>query len=281
MSRIQKLTSKSKFDDTCDFYIMNAINVPKMGKNFFKQIGTCVVDELHLIMAEGLSKSLQIISPRYLIGLSATPYRNDGLDGLINFFFGEDKIVRKLYRKHIVYKVDTGLKIDMEITESTGKVNWGAVLKTQSDNKERNDLIIRIVQHFKDRNFLILCKRVEQANYFIKNLKEKGEFVDSLVGSKQEFDRESRILVGILSKVGTGFDWSKSDALMLACDLESFFIQSLGRVFRAKDNIPIVFDILDSNPILIKHYKTRLETYKECGGTVKSFNKEFPELIQN
>ena len=278
-AKIQKLTTKSEFDNECDFFIMNAINVPKMGPNFFKNIGNCIVDELHLIMAEGLSKSLQNICPRYLIGLSATPYREDGLDGLISYFFGDDKIIRKLHRKHIVYKVETGLKIELELSESTGKVNWGAVLKEQSENQERNDLIVKIVEEFKDRTFLILCKRVEQANYFIKKLHEKGENVDSLVGSKQDFNRDCRILVGILSKVGTGFDWSKLNGLILACDLEAFFIQSLGRVFRTKDTIPIVFDIIDKNPILMKHYNSRVETYRECGGIIKSFNREFFDTL--
>jgi len=278
-AKIQKLTTKSEFDNECDFFIMNAINVPKMGPNFFKNIGNCIVDELHLIMAEGLSKSLQNICPRYLIGLSATPYREDGLDGLISYFFGDDKIIRKLHRKHIVYKVETGLKIELELSDSTGKVNWGAVLKEQSENQERNDLIVKIVEHFKDRTFLILCKRVDQANYFIKALENKGENVDSLVGSKQDFNRDCRILVGILSKVGTGFDWSKLNGLILACDLEAFFIQSLGRVFRTKDTIPIVFDIIDKNPILMKHYNSRVETYRECGGIIKSFNRQFPEFF--
>ena len=82
-----------------------------------------------------------------------------------------------------------------------------------------------------------MCKRVEQANYLFKNLKDSGEYVDNLIGSKQDFDRNCRILVGIHQKVGTGFDWAKADALMLATDLDSYFIQALGRIFRKKDII--------------------------------------------
>ena len=73
-------------------------------------------------------------------------------------------------REHIIYKVNTGIEIEMELVESTGKVNWGAVLKAQSDNEERNDLIIKIIQKFNDRNFLVLCKRVEQAQYLFNKL---------------------------------------------------------------------------------------------------------------
>ena len=274
-SSVQKLTSKSVMKD-CDFYIMNAMNIQKMGRKFYQNIGLCIVDEVHLIMANTLAKSLQYICPRYLIGLSATPYRYDGLDKLLDIYFGEEKITREMSREHIVYKINTGIEIEMELCENTGKVNWGAVLNSQSENKERNNIIIKIVKEFDDRNFIILCKRVEQANYLFKNLKDSGEYVDNLIGSKQDFDRNCRILVGIHQKVGTGFDWAKADALMLATDLDSYFIQALGRIFRKKDITPIVFDLVDKNFILSKHFKNRVEVYEKIGGKIVSFNKKFP-----
>ena len=46
-SRVQILSARSKMDD-CDFYIMNASNVPKKDVNFFKDIGFLIVDEVPL-----------------------------------------------------------------------------------------------------------------------------------------------------------------------------------------------------------------------------------------
>jgi len=277
---VQKLTTKTKLKDS-DFYIMNAMNIEKMGRNFFQSIGLVICDEAHMLVAETLSRSLQYLTPRYLIGLSATPYRLDGLNKLLDLYFGEDKIVRDMNREHIIYRVNTGIEIEMEILESTGKVNWGAVLKSQSDNQERNELIIRIIREFKDRNFLVLCKRVEQATYLFNKLKEVNEHVDNLIGSKQEFDTDCRILVGIHQKVGTGFDWAKADALLLATSLKSYFIQSLGRVFRRQDTTPIVFDLVDNNFILLKHFKSRAEVYKNVGGKIVSFNRKYPEFFDD
>ena len=278
-ANVEKITTKSTLNEDIDFLIINAINVPKMGAKFFKHIGLVIVDELHLIMAEGLSKSLQIVSPRYLIGLSATPYREDGLDNLIELFFGRNKIIREMCREHIVYKVDTGIPIENEISESTGKVNWGAVLKQQCLNTERNDLIVKIIRFFKDRTFIVLCKRVEQAKYIYQELKDKDEYVDNLIGSKQEFDRNCRCLVSIQTKTGTGFDWPKVNTLLLATDTASYFIQSLGRIFREKDTIPIVFDIVDNNFILLKHYKERKQVYDKVGGKIVSFNRKYPDFF--
>ena len=49
----------------------------------------------------------------------------------------------------------------MELCENTGKVNWGAVLNSQSENKERNNIIIKIVKEFDDRIYYttILIKK--------------------------------------------------------------------------------------------------------------------------
>jgi superfamily II DNA or RNA helicase len=242
-AKVQTLTAQSKKQDV-DFYIINAQNTEKMGKTFFADIGTCVVDEAHMIMAETLSKSLQYVYPRYLIGLTATPYRPDGLDVLLNFYFGNHKIIRKLHREHTAYKVSTGFKPPVEKTIQ-GRINWGSILDAQANNDERNDLIIRIIQHFSDRNFLVLVKRVEQGKYLVNSLKKYGESVTDLIGSNQDFDTEARILVGTCQKVGVGFDHSKLDTLLLATDLEEYFVQYLGRIFRTKDNTPIVFDLVD------------------------------------
>jgi superfamily II DNA or RNA helicase len=257
----------------CDFYIINAINTEKMGEEFFSDIGTVIVDEAHLIMAETISKSLHSLHPRYLIGLTATPYRPDGLDALLTFYFGEDKIIRSLHREHLVYKVMTGFKPTIELG-ANGRVNWGVVLDSQSKDVERNELIIRIITKFKQRNFLVLVKRVEQGEMLVRRLREIGEDVTSLIGSNQSFEVSSRILVGTCSKVGTGFDHPKLDTLLMAADVEEYFIQYLGRCMRTRESTPIVFDLVDDYSILTKHYNTRKKIYEQHGGTIKEIGKE-------
>ena len=268
-SKIQVLKTSS-VDDDVDFYIINAINVSKKPIHFFRDIGTLIVDECHLIMAECLSKCMNYIFPRYVIGLSATPYRTDGMDPLIQLYFGEDTIVKSLHRKHKVYKVQTDFTPAYTLTKD-GKVNWGSLLDSQSNDEERNELIIQIVKRYKDRNILILSKRVEQGNFFYNRLKEENESVTSLIGKQQEFDHDARILVGTTSKCGTGFDFPKLDCLILASDIQQYYIQALGRVLRRPDVEPIIFDLVDENYILKLHFQRRVEVYKEIGGTIVEY----------
>ena len=275
-AKVQILSSKTKMQDA-DFYIMNAANVPKHDRDFYKSIGFLVVDEVHIIMAEKMSHCMRYITPRYALGLSATPYRTDGLDVLLDMYFGTHKIVRKLFRKHVAYRIDTGFKPEVKLNRM-GKVDWGSVLESQCSNQDRNELIVSIVKFFPDRIFLVLCKRVDQANYLVDRLVEEGEDVTSLIGSNQVFERSSRVLVGTVQKTGVGFDHPRLNSLILASDVEQYFVQYLGRVFRREDTVPWIFDLLDDYPLLKKHYNTRRGVYSEHGGLVKDFRKEFPEF---
>lgn len=268
-------TSALRMD--CDVFIMNAINIPKMSKEFFKDIGMVIVDEVHRIVSTTLSRCFLKVTPRYLLALSATPYRKDGMNALISLYFGSWNIFRPLNREHLVYKVQTTFKPE-NILAKNGRIDWSKLLNSQSDSVERNEMIVRIAMYFVKRTFLIVCKRVEQARYIYNRLKEENESVSSLIGTEQEFDTESRILVSSAQKIAEGFDHKDLDALILGSDIEDYFIQVLGRVCRTEDVVPIIFDIIDDNRILYKHFETREITYLKCGGKIKDFNKKFPEI---
>ena len=87
---------------------------------------------------------------------------------------------------------------------------------------------------------LILSKRIEQIDYIVKELRSKGEDVTCFKGNKQDYNPNARIMVATISKAGVGFDHPKMDTLILAGDVEGYFIQYLGRVFRREDVHPII-----------------------------------------
>ena len=96
----------------------------------------------------------------------------------------------------------------------------------------------------------------------------------SFKGNRQDYNYESRILVATISKAGVGFDHPKMDALLLASDVEEYFIQYLGRVFRREDVIPIIFDMVDNYPSLKRHYYTRKKAYEKHGGTILKYTRD-------
>jgi len=282
-AKIQKIKSKKNIKENFDFYIINAINIPKFPEGSFSHIGTVITDEMHLLGTEKLSSAFHHVHPRYLIGLSATPYRPDGMDKLLHAYFGEKQVFRQLNRSHIVWKVETwkyiDVKLDIKMTNA-GILDWNSILNSQAESESRNKLIISIVKLFPDRFFLVLCKRIAHATILEKMLTDENIDVTSLVGVKRTFDTNARVLVATVQKAGVGFDHPKLNALIIAADVEQYFIQYLGRVFRTEYGEPIIFDIVDNFATLKRHYSTRANVYRKHGGTIKKFFKEYPNLVK-
>lgn len=268
-----KIETKHVISKQCDFYIMNAINAEKFDLTSLN-IGFVIVDECHLIVTKTLSNALFSVQPRYLLGLSATPYRPDGFNILLELFFGPYHIVRPLYRKHIVYMVPTKIKINIQKDER-GNLIWNSVIHQQCHNELKNRFIYDLCQEHKDRNILILTKRIEQMNLIHKIFETQGKQNDLCIMTGDTFDPSVRILIATIQKVGVGFSHDKLDMLILACDTEEYFIQYLGRVFRRPDVIPIIYDLIDEHPILKKHFQKRRQVYLSCGGSISIRNFNF------
>jgi superfamily II DNA or RNA helicase len=272
-AKIQRVESKTVIDESNDYFVVNAINIAKRPAGTFKFIGCLVMDELHLLMAEKLSKLTTFVFPRYLIGLSATPFRLDGMNSLINFYFGSERVMRTFKQMHTVFHVETGFTPKTE-ANCLGKLNWSSVIQSQSADEDRNNLIVRIINHFKDRVFLVMVKRVEHGKVLAEKLVSSGENVTTLFGTSNTFDKSARVLVGTTQKVGVGFDFPKLDTLLLATDVENYYIQYMSRVFRTRDTHPIIFDLVDDNHVLRKHFKSRESVYIEQGGCIEKFSFE-------
>lgn len=274
--KIQVLSATSIMETDADFYIMNAINTEKRSVLDFQKVGLLIVDECHLMITSVFVRALGYICPRYLIGLSATPFRPDGLDILLDIYFGEERIVRELFRRHIVYKVNTNIVIEGEQDEK-GMLIWNSVLQKQMTHTARNQFICDVCLFFETRNVLILCKRIQQVQD-LYTLLSINTPTATLKGNENEFNTDCRVLIATVSKVGVGFSFDKLDMLVLACDLKEYYLQFVGRVFRKPDVVPVIIDIVDKNPVLFRHFKYRLKVYQDCGGSIYDFRSMFPDF---
>ncbi len=276
-AKVQILSTTNKIDEDCDFYIINVDSVKKRNKKDFENIGVVIADESHVFCTDNRSQSLMKFNPRYIIGLSATLDRTDGMSKILEVYFGPERITRKLYKPFNLYKLNTNIKIKTR-QNVQGKLDWNNLLETQALDENRNLLIVNIVRYFKTRNFLILCKRKDQSNIIYKLLKEQNENVDLFIASTRKYNKETRVLVTSYSKSGVGFNFKKLDALILAGDVQENIEQYLFRIFRREDVSPIVFDLVDKQFTLNKHYKVREELYLSVGAKIQNFYKKFPEF---
>jgi len=137
-AKIQILDTKCVIDKSNDFFIINSLNVSKRLREDFIEIGILIIDEAHTICTENLSKGLFHFQPKYMIGLTATPYRTDGMSIILEHFFGPEIIERKLKRPFNVYVIKTKknknstssrniIEIETKINKM-GKLDWNSYL---------------------------------------------------------------------------------------------------------------------------------------------------------
>lgn len=82
------VTTLNNLFNTYDIFFINPINIEKLPHEFIKQFGVVIVDECHLMVSPCAANNLVRLTPVFLIGLSATPYRLDNLNNLLYSFFG-------------------------------------------------------------------------------------------------------------------------------------------------------------------------------------------------
>jgi superfamily II DNA or RNA helicase len=275
--KVQVLENKTPKEDA-DFYIILGENLSNRPITEFSDVGCFVCDEAHTFCSPSVSKSLLRVQPKYCLSLTATPFRADKLDRVLQLHFGDAMITRRMYRNYNVYKLKTRFKPVVQQTPM-GKIDWNGVMDSQCGNAERNEMIVRLCKYFANRNILILSKRVElQGKQLFKRLCEEGQDAALFMGSMKKYNKDARILVATGSKAGTGFDHPKMDMLILASDAESLYDQYLGRVMRRQDTSPIIVDIVDNFSVFQKHFSTRMLSYTKTGGEVKDFAEHFPDF---
>ena len=251
---------KKSIDESAQFYIINAINIPKFAANALDFCRFCIVDECHLIASKVLSQSLLHVHPSYLLGLSASPYRLDGLTPMLHAFFGAEPVLRLVENLCRVYKVSTKFEPDLTYMRN-GKLDWGRVINSLSFNPARNAMIVDIVKKFPERTFLLLTKRIEQANQLAKMFDVLHIEYGRIYGA-HTCTEPKHVLIGTLGKCGVGFDAPSLNTLILCCDVVNYYEQVLGRIMRNRATQSWVFDIVDDHAILHNHYRQRAKIYK-------------------
>jgi len=257
-----------------EFYIINVVNVFKRSNVDFMPFGFVIFDECHIMGSPKAMFAFRSFSPKYMLGLSATPYREDGMHAVTERYLGSAYIEKQMQHPHVVFRVAYKPPVNYgseEYVTKAGKLNWTKIINHQAMDEVRNRLILRIVAEHPTRHFLVLCKRVEQCHFLCESLKQLQVSCDVFTGSSKTLDYQARVLVSTYNKSGVGFDHPNLDALIIATDVKAMIEQYHGRIFRRKDCKPILFDIVDDFGPFHVHYAMRRKYYLQTGAVIRRY----------
>jgi len=245
-------------------------NIPQ---EIIDSIGMVIIDEAHSFCTDKRALAILAFRPKYILAETATPNPSNGMWKLISLMCGTKMVERNVEIKFKVIKYETNLTHDQK-TNKQGKLDWAYLTKQMVENPQRNQMIVDIVNSNLDKKILILTARTDHVNILKGVLTH--EKVDTFYGNKKSY-KDSRVLIGTISKIGTGFDEKNAcddyngvriDLVILATSIkdESLLEQNVGRGFRSEN--PIIYDVVDKNSILMSHFYARKKWYLSKNGTI-------------
>jgi len=257
--------------------------------------GQVIIDECHHISAPNYERLLNEVHAKYVLGITATPNRQDGHQPIIFMQAGSIKHVvanegNKFIQQVRLARLESELPIELSAIENRPHI--ADVYRWLMTDSKRNELIIADVLSMvaQQRNPIILTERREHAELLGNILSEKGIRFQLLRGAMSAKERgtamtsldDTQVIVATGKYIGEGFDLPKLDTLFLALPIswKGSLVQYVGRIqrqFEGKEKV-IVFDYLDSSlPMLQRMYKKREKGYTAIGYTI---TEKADELLQ-
>lgn len=239
--------------------------------DYLSDIGTLVIDECHEFCSSTRIGAMLMTRPRFLICCSASlQWKKDGLErAMWNFIGEENSVVRRLGKKFFVFRYNCMNNISIPILR--GKLDYAGYMKLlHEDTKLMEDLMTMLQLNCSEHKTLILVKNIEfvdriRDEIIRRNIHDSPSVLRGTIG----IYKDSKILIGTFSKIGTGFDpkskgWDgvHFDLLMLVDSTRTTGLleQLYGRVFRS--SLPIVVNWVYNNPISKGHFTAHNEWYR-------------------
>tara|TARA_B110000037_G_scaffold220059_1_gene286747 strand:- start:95 stop:1480 length:1386 start_codon:yes stop_codon:yes gene_type:complete len=250
--------------------------------------GHLIIDECHRIPSEKFSKALQKLSTRYMLGLTATPKRPDGLMKVLKWYIGDIIYSQKLIsnnevnvEKHIIIS-NNGY--NRELNDYRGRVKVSTMINNICYDLSRTIYIVKIISniikdyiHIQDRQILILTDRRRHLddifNIVVKsNICSVGYYVGGMKKEKLKISESKQLILATYAMAKEGLDIKTLNCLILASPKKDI-IQAVGRILRQKHTAikPLIIDVIDNFSIFRNQAKIRNKLYKNRKYNISEF----------
>lgn len=260
----------------------------------FKPLGLVVVDECHHIASEVFVQALPKVTSQYMLGLSATPTRKDGLMHVAHWFLGP-----LLYNSDTGDKVDTDIQVEVyEYKNDDPKFNeilynaQGVMFTSLMINKLAEEpgrtqwlveILADILAECPERQVLVLTDRVQHTKDILAELPtwlvDKAAILstDVKADTRAEFCASKSILIATYAMCKEGFDVPTLNTLLMATPRPDID-QIVGRILRveksARNQHPLIVDLVD--PQFRRQFQQRNALYKQRNYTLTKMELPSP-----
>ena len=257
--------------------MLQSLSMKAYPDDAFSSFGTTIIDECHHIPSQVFSRALNKVVTRNILGLSATVERKDGLTKILHMFMGSVVYSKKREPEESVEvrKLTYDCRILSEqLKENTvdyrGNVKYSTIVSKICSYKPRTKLISKMIQaeisRLANQQLLVLSQQKD----LLADLKEYLEIIDIDCGyyvggmTVEALVKSSTqtVILATYSMASEGLDIKGLTTLFLVTP-RTDIVQAVGRIMRSKHARPLIVDIVDPHPVLLRQWGKRLTYYRK------------------
>ena len=254
--------------------MLQSLSMKEYPSDIFSSFGLTIVDECHHISSEVFSRSLQRIVTRYMLGLSATMQRKDGLTRVFKMFLGE--IIYKEKREtddDVLVKTVNYITSDSDFNETVydyrGNPAYSTMISKLCDYNHRSEFILKMIageiREKSGQQIMILAHNKSLLVYLYKaiehrNIASVGYYVGGMKEADLKTSETKEIIIATYSMAAEALDIKTLTTLFLVTP-RTDVTQAVGRILRVKHDRPLVVDIVDSHDMFQRQYMKRKKFY--------------------
>ncbi len=250
--------------------------------------GMVVVDEAHHVAAESMAAVVRQFPARFLLGLTATPTRRDGLDEVIFWHLGP--ITARIDKADLADRLIAPRVIKRPTGIQPRGDSVAAIVSALVRDARRNALIVEDTAQAvrAGRRCLLLTERVPHATMLTRLLTERGVAAAALHGALGKTERARvvaalatgavSVVVATTSLIAEGFDQPTLDYLALTTPISyaGRVTQAIGRIARAAPGKrdAVVLDYCDDCALTWSSWAKRAAVYRAEGLRIATWAQE-------
>lgn len=261
----------------------------------FDSFGLTIIDEVHRIGSEEFSKTLFKISTAYMLGISATVERKDGLTDILYMFIGP-KIYEEERKESSVVEVRAMFYEHPDESYSTeefdfrGKIKYSTMVSKISGFPPRQRFIVKLledlVQENPNKQIMVLSHKRDLLDYLDESVTKKGfascgQYVGGMKQSALQITEGKQIVLATYAMAAEALDIKTLNTLVMVSP-KTDIIQSVGRILRTESAGKIIVDIVDSHDVFQNQWKRRKTFYRKSSYCIKKIHKsEYTNMMDH
>lgn len=260
--------------------MLQSISMKQYPKEVFQEFGFTIIDETHHIAAETFSNALFKLVTPYILGLSATMERKDGLTKVFKLFIGDivyssQREKTEVFIHKVLYKTDD-LEYNDVLKNFRGETNFTGMINKVSEYHPRTESILHILQTLlkspTNKQVMILAHTRSLLKYLYDAIEHRqigtvGYYVGGMKQKALKESEEKQIIIATFSMAEEALDIKTLTTLILATS-KNDVTQAVGRILRVKHERPLVIDMVDTHQTFQNQWKKRRAYYNSQGYTI-------------